>query len=477
MNLLNESEVQKAESSSLNLSYRGVMRFLPLIVVGGFFCFTILLFAFGPIDWQLHNPFEVYSFLILCVLALSGGYMLSVYLKPKKVICEKQFEINKLLIIGAIVFILLYIPTLICTTGKWYPDLITGFTDTGAAYKNTKYYNENGNQFILYVRMILSPLMIGVMPITIYFMPKLSKLGKVLGIVVIMLTVSISICQGINKAVADFTAQMVLMLIILFFANNVKAKRKGLYKLKIFLLIILVCASFIFYFTNGMNHRIANDISNTNPSKVTSDEITRQMSQYSTFGLGKSKDNYFIKKILPSKASSTLTFLTSYLSHGYKGMSLSMNEEFTSTYGLGFSDFFRHNFVKITHQDESSIVSQTYYGKTVKYGWKTGSVWSSFFVYPASDISFPGTILLVFLIGYLFGKSFRDAIETHNPFALTAFFGFSTMIFYFSANNQMFQNGENFIGFIAILILWALSNMSLKNDKVHFNLFCKRKTA
>ena len=65
--------------TKLTMSYTGITRFAPLLVVGGFFVVTILLFAFGPLDWHIKNPLKLYGFLIACVLALTGGYLLSVF--------------------------------------------------------------------------------------------------------------------------------------------------------------------------------------------------------------------------------------------------------------------------------------------------------------------------------------------------------------------------------------------------------------
>lgn len=504
-------------SSDLNVSFRGIMRFLPLIVVGGFFLTTIALFVFGPVDWRISDPLKLYGFLFACVVALVSGYLAAVLSKRKSIADRPEYPINKILIVGALVFLILYVPTLISTTGNWYPDLLTGFFDTGEAYRNAKYVSENSNQIILYVRMILAPLTIVVVPLTLFFLPKLSKVGKILGFLVIGLTVSISISQGVNKAVADFTAQMVLMLTILLFSNNLKSKNTKAFRLIILTLMVAICTMFLVYFSNGMSNRVTHDIesnaaaasksdetgsSGATPSKnsklgqeaaakasskesqaskqdpdtkgpspskepqVSEEELNKAMSKYSTFGNGELKEGYFLSGVLPDKAISAAQLLSSYLSHGYKGLSFALEEDFTSTYGLGFSDFFRHNFSKVAGFDEDEIVSRTYYGKIEKeYGWETGNVWSSFFIYPASDISFPGTVILVFAIGFLFGRSWRAALEDCNPYAITVFFGLATMIFYFSANNQMFQGGENFIGFTVVLVTWLLSSFRIRSRK------------
>lgn len=450
----------------LNISYMGVTRFAPLLVVGGFFVATILLFAFGPLEWNVSNPLKLYGFLAACVVALVGGYVLAVY-KTKTPTKMARVNIEKLLLIGVAVYLVMYIPTVYITTGKFYPDIYTGITNTGLAYRTSKMLNETASPLILYVRMLVSPLMIFVTPIAIYFISKLSRKAKILGISVIVLTTFLGIAQGINKNVADITAQMVLALLILFFAGNGETRKKiWAYRMKILAIILVVCLLFVFYYANSMTNRVSTDLENDpsfkdDPTISEEEKLTDALSTVAQFSFGVPKEGYFLNKILPDRAVSIVSFLASYLSHGYKGLSFAMDSEFTSTYGLGFSDFFRHNFLKVIGfvGAEDAVKVQTYYGKIGEKGWPTGEVWSTFFVYPASDIGFILTILLVAVIGFLFGLSWKHSLTTQNPFALTAFFGFSTMIFYFSANNQMFQGGENFIGFMAMLLLWAVSHI------------------
>ena len=450
----------------LNMAYAGVTRFAPLLVVGGFFVVTILLFAFGPLEWNVSNPLKLYGFLAACVLALVGGYVLAVY-KTKTPRKQARVNIEKLLLIGVIVYLVMYIPTVYITTGKFYPDIYTGITNTGLAYRTNKMMNETASPLVLYVRMLVSPLMIFVTPIAIYFISKLSKKAKILGISVIVLTTFLGIAQGINKNVADITAQMVLALLILFFAGNGETRKKiWAHRMKILAIIMVVCLLFVLYYANSMTNRVSADLED-DPSfgddldSSEEDKITDALSTVAQFSFGVQKEGYFLDKILPARAVSIVSFLASYLSHGYKGLSFALDSEFTSTYGLGFSDFFRHNFLKVIGFGgaEDAVEVQTYYGKIGEKSWPTGAVWSTFFVYPASDIGFILTILLVAVIGFLFGLSWKHALTTQNPFALTAFFGFSTMIFYFSANNQMFQGGENFIGFVAMLLLWAITHV------------------
>ena len=92
-----------------------------------------------------------------------------------------------------------------------------------------------------------------------------------------------------------------------------------------------------------------------------------------------------------------------------------------------------------------------------KYGWDSVGLWSSIYPWIASDVSFSGTILVVFLVGRLFALSWLDTLSGHNPFAVVMFSILAIVLFYFPANNQMLQSGEGFTAFWGILLLWLRS--------------------
>jgi len=157
-------------------------------------------------------------------------------------------------------------------------------------------------------------------------------------------------------------------------------------------------------------------------------------------------------------------FLVSYATHGYKGLSLAMDHSFTPSYGLGFSPFVRHNVLRILgkSENEQAVYANTYAGKTEADGWSTGLMWSTFFVNPASDITFPGTIVLMFVIGYLWSLAWRDALERDDVLAIVVFFYLSILVFYLSANNQILEGGETTIGFTVVFSTWLVRRRSLR---------------
>ncbi|HEY5589185.1 MAG TPA: hypothetical protein VIK86_09565 [Candidatus Paceibacterota bacterium] len=493
-------------TEKLMFEFKGIIKYIPLIICGGFFGFTVIIFAFGPLDWKINNEFELYSFLVSCIIALVFGYILAIK-KGKTPNNELNLNTNNILLMCSIVFLILYIPTVFSRTGKFYPDFLTGLYNAGKAYKISYEYTLNGSKVVEYLRIVFSPFLIMIVPLTLFFMPKLSKKVKIVGLFVMVCMLILGISQGINKISADFTSQIVLFFTLLLFSNY----KKGFnikFRLKILSTIILICALFFMYYSSTMVSRIEMDISkgtapavvltptdqngsiinekteitttipettidsNLNPDvkpETIDDSINNSVIKYALFGYAVEKENYYLLSLLPNRIRSTALFLSSYVSHGYKGLSIAMSHKFTSSYGFGFSNFLTHNFLKIVGKEnyESYIFKRTYVAKTSENGWVTGEVWSTFFVYPASDITFFGTVLVVFLIGYLFGLSWKDTLITKNIFAVVVFFNFCMMIFYFSANNQIFQSGETCVGFIVMIVLWFITRHFLTINR-HF---------
>ncbi len=480
-------------------NFNGINKYIPIILSGGFFLCTILLFIFGPYDWHINNANEVYSFLIASFVFLIFGYCLAI--KFSKIYSvSKYYDINKILSVCIVIYILIYIPTVYIRTGKLYPDIITGIFNSGYAYSIA---HSSNSTLIEYLRIIFSPFIVIVTPLCFLYFKNLSKVNKILGIICTLLTLFLGISCGISKQFADFVIQVFIFSSLLFFSNNFKSAKK---KLFLVLFLILVSVSFILYYKTIMTNRISTDIdannkinnseivlseeqknnhindNNINNSSLeiidnkkslaveenlNSEKIENTMKSYSTFGYANLRKNNFIIDLLPSKLKTATLYLISYITHGYKGLSFAMSKDFTSAYGLGFSEFARHNVSRLFGKDfEEKIYKRTYMSKIEENGWYTLDVWSSFFVYPASDIGFILTVVLMLFIGFAFGYSWKDTLITGNMYSAICSYNFIIMVFYLSANNQLFQTGESFVSsfiFFVIYIFQILNRrLSLK---------------
>lgn len=101
-----------------------------------------------------------------------------------------------------------------------------------------------------------------------------------------------------------------------------------------------------------------------------------------------------------------------------------------------------------------TISDLTYPARLEKFGLRRYADYHTFYVWIASDVSFPGAIIVVFLIGRLLGLVWIDVLRLENPFAVALFPLLILMIFYFPANNQVLGFGPTATAFWAMLVLW-----------------------
>lgn len=455
------SKFKQTSPNKTIVDFFGIAKYIPLILLSLFFFGTIFMFRFGPYKWDIAKPLYLYGFLLMAVLMLIIGYVIGIkytLTKTKKINNNINININKILWISYVIFFIIYFPTLYARTGKWYPDIITGIFNTGDAYRNSYIASLASKKIIEYSRIILSPFIYCINPLLLIYWPDLQKKTKIIGVLTMILTVFMGISQGINKYFADFVFQISTILSIILCSNF---KTTSIFrKIKIISIIFILCTSFIVYYKLGMNNRIEKDYFEST-GEILKDPDSKML-EYGKFSFAIEKEKN-IFSWLPNKIKSPFMYITSYLTHGYMGLSMAMEEKFTSSYGFGFSTFFRHNFLKIIGKTEieEKLYERTYMNKIHSKGWYTGMVWSSFFIFSASDIGFVGTLVLVLIIGYFFAISWKDTLVSKNVFACICFFSFCTMICYFSANNQLFQSGEFFMSTTVYLFLWAMSKITL----------------
>jgi hypothetical protein len=128
-------------------------------------------------------------------------------------------------------------------------------------------------------------------------------------------------------------------------------------------------------------------------------------------------------------------------------------------FGAGNSLFLTRNVAKMTGDEE--FIEKSYPAKIeIEDGWGMYVLWHSIYPWIASDVSFPGTLVVVFFIGRIFALSWTDTLQGSNPFAVVAFAQLLTMLFYFPGNNQCLQSGEAFISFVVIMALWLYHRRS-----------------
>jgi hypothetical protein len=167
------------------------------------------------------------------------------------------------------------------------------------------------------------------------------------------------------------------------------------------------------------------------------------------------RKNFFLTKNTSNKNHPLIYSVSFYVSHSYYRLNKAMNMSFKGV-GLGLSNsyFIMDNIEAVTGWSGPKSIS---YGVRLDEGIGSGYglYWSTFYTWIASDFTFPGTIIVIFFIGYIFSLSLKDSLYRLNPLAVTVFCSLFYFIFHFAFNNPL-QDGAGLTTNFFLPLIWLL---------------------
>jgi hypothetical protein len=411
------------------------VRLLPIILFISYLNISVFLFAFGPWEFPVKDGTTLYVFLAFSHLALFLGYMSAAFSKPKGY--YGRFKVKRLVLISLFLNLVLLIPTSAFRTGSGIPDIAAALRDPGSVYKSTNEMRSQGGGLVEYIRIIVSPALSLLLPLTFFYWSRLKLIVKLFSIFSMLAFLAIYVATGTNKAIADFVLLVPCILLSSYLAGQIKFKwRRMIYS-------AVICGFMFGLFFSFFGSTII--------SRMGSLEAAASMPILNTQA---DLDNFIIRP-LPAEMKVPAVALVSYLTQGYYGLYLSLEKPFVPMFGVGNSMFLYFNAMKITGMKE--IEEMPYPMRTGEDGWDGMGQWSTIYPWIASDVSFLGTIIVVFIIGRLFASSWVDTLRGENPYAVAVFSQFLVMLFYFPANNQVLQTGETLFGFYGLLFFWLFT--------------------
>jgi len=416
--------------------------YLPLIVAQSYLLFTVLLFFFGPWPWPIVNVEKVLLFLLCCQSMFAFGYYIAIRTKKVKKLKE-TLNVKKIIKICLQISILTLIPLFYIRTGIILLDINTvlmeiynGIINPGEQYikKILSYQKESSNVVLIVITLISAPFTWMILPLSLYYWNSLSLSYKIAIFFVISVNTLSWIAIGTNKGLFDLII-VYLSILLIQHVYSVNKKRKTMFKY-IFLLTVLIIV--ISYFTIAIESRMGGINKSIDNPEISVDE------------------ERILYRVTPEVFKGSLISLGSYLTQGYYGLSLSLEEPYTPTLGLGNSIFissFLEEKLKIDY-----FIKNSYPSKIEKHGWDRLVNWHTFYVWFASDITFFGLPLLMFILGYFLSVIWKDILINENPYAISIFSLLLMLIFYIPANNQVFSFPHSFFTFYSMTFLWLFNN-------------------
>lgn len=173
--------------------------------------------------------------------------------------------------------------------------------------------------------------------------------------------------------------------------------------------------------------------------------------------------NSLLFRIFGNQIGSGLSAFFMYFSHGYKGLNYCLQLPFEWTCGYGGSRALDQYLVQ--YLDFPSKFNDTYPLRVkAVFGYDCEMSWPTAFPWWASDFSFPGVVVLMYFLGRLFCKVFRDAYYNSNIFAIAFLCELVIMVLFLPLNNQAFQARDSLLITVVLFGMWTYNRKKKYNQ-------------
>jgi hypothetical protein len=442
----------------------------PIIYVELYLLGIIVLYLFGPLEWKTQNPRLFYGFIILAQVLLFLGYctmMAKIHQRELNIsykdnILISHLTIQKYLNIFITINLIITIMYLMRNTGlaEFSMKLIVenlkkGLTDSASQYLD-KFEAQIlfGGRWLAPLITLSSPLLWPVLPLSFIYFNKLGLYNKIITLITIFFESARWISTGTNKGVID----LILIIVFIFFLKTWQKKivedKKTIGKnVSIIVAIVLLIIGMAF-FSNNIGSRL-----NKNYDTVTL--IT-----------GNTEVNLDapLMKVIPANLRPLMVYATQYLTQGYYGLSLALDEPFVPMYGIGNSVFLIENFQEMLGVD---LYQYTYAVRISDEGWAPFMNWHSAYTWLANDLSFFGVIVLMYFFGKYFALVSYKSIVYKDPIASVLLCLILLMFFYLPCNNQILSSPLTFMSFWTLNATWLFISCT-RNRSINYKIWIKQ---
>lgn len=419
----------------------------PLAMVQLYLIGVVVLYRFGPWEWPTHKPVLFYLLIFLYQLFFGLGYLLSINRSKRSVRNLKTKSVDRFLAIMIVINFIYVIFNFLHTVGlnsfsisNIIDSFVNGILNPNVQYRMKFSADKFGGSYFTYFSVLMAPVIWSVFPLSIYNFKRLKLRYKFIVLISLFFEFARWIATGTSKGIIDLILVILVVTVVKYMKKRTSDNRDRIFdfkKYKFRFLVLSLIVVGVFFFSNNVG-----------------DRVNQNWSNYST-----SNGNVNINidaplmKIIPNNMKPTLIYLTSYLTQGYYAFSMSLDLDYYPMLGVGNSMFLMENINEIF---DLNLYEKTYQNRMSVFGWHPFVNWHSFYVWVANDVHYIGVIIVMFLIGYLFGSVYKNVILYDDPLALVLLCLTTIMILYIPANNQLLSYPTTFMAFWITLIYWNI---------------------
>lgn len=403
----------------------------PQRVFNAWLILTMFLFYFGPLRYNCDKNLSM-IYMIAFIAVANGFYYLGGHVKTRIPRKHLSFDCDKIIDITlkySLILTFLYLLEAIFRYGFKSFSFTSIISQMANTYTEAEAYRFMVSAWILsytkWIRVIA--LVLGSL-----HWNRLKKSQKIMyGSLCLLIVIHNTLYVGSQKELIDLVVYVVVPILMRWIKEN---RHLGLKKKIIAIVGVIAFSIFLGSVIAGRR------------------ELWAQLYNSNT-GIGADPNNW-IYKILPTSISSSITYLLSYVTQGYRGLSLCLTLPFQWTYGVG-SSFKFMNDISRWFSIPLDVLEKSYPVRMQQaYGVGAYASWHTIFPWIASDFTFFGAIFIVSIFVYYWAKSWREVISSDSWIAPVMFSHLTILILFIPCNNQLFQTRDSIVASLVIFALW-----------------------
>ncbi|MDR6904808.1 uncharacterized membrane protein YhaH (DUF805 family) [Agromyces sp. 3263] len=143
-----------------------------------------------------------------------------------------------------------------------------------------------------------------------------------------------------------------------------------------------------------------------------------------------------------------------YPVNGYIGLSKSLETPFEFSGGASVPALASY---KVQYFGGDDPMELSYPARTEeRTGWPAGQVWSTFFPWIASDVTFPGAVVFMAIFGWFLARCWMGVRRERDALSLILFCQLMIAAIYIPANNQLMLSRYTAIGFVTLIAIYLV---------------------
>ena len=401
---------------------------------------TLSLFVSGPYTWGDgdHSRLVIYVSIAMTMFAI--GYGLGLVKRSRPAVIDRA-PTRLLKWSGILVYLPLASGIL---TGESIRSIIAARQDLGEAYR--AWAAAMGTSFWPYFEMLSAPVAAAFIPLSLYYWDRLKGTYKLALLGVLLINVTATAATGRRSGVVYIAIISALAICSRVVGLPLPRRRRLMRRIMLgFGLLILALVPFLRYVAEARSGGVVD---------LTVNMITLEYPE---------PEHFLTRKLAPEWRGVVFSGVF-YLSHGYFGLEKCLDMPFEGiTFGLGQSWFLARNAERLGLP--SSLLDASYDRRLDEQGYPVGLFWMTMFPWFASDLTFPGTWLLMLLFGYVYARSWESATTAGEPWAVVLFGILSHFAFSLSMSNPM-QDGSGLSRTIGVLLLFTVFRRRVRRRRV-----------